>query len=404
MATAIKDEILDELIKDYKKPEDLIGANGLIKQLTKRLLERAMEAEMTSHLGYKKNVSSGKKDNSRNGHSSKKITSGEEQMKIDIPRDRKGRFEPQIVPKHQRRFNGFDDKIISLYSRGMSTTDIQEHLKEIYGVTVSPTLVSDVTSEVMEDVREWQNRPLDPVYPVLFLDAIMVKSREDGKTENRAVYLALAINMEGQKELLGMWIADTEGAKFWLNVMTELKNRGVKDFLIACIDGLKGFPEAINAVFPGTEIQLCIVHMIRNSLKFVSYKDYKELLADLKRVYKAQTEDEARLNLDMFATKWDSKYPTISQMWKRNWELLRPFFAYPEEIRKVIYTTNAIESINSSARKIIKSRGAFPNNDAILKMMFLVLRNAAKRWSMPIRNWGMALSRFAIRFEGRINI
>ncbi|HPS89634.1 MAG TPA: IS256 family transposase, partial [Methanosarcina vacuolata] len=252
------------------------------------------------------------------------------------------------------------------------------------------------------DVREWQNRPLDPTYPVMFFDAIMVKSRENGKTENKAVYLALGINMEGRKELLGMWIADTEGAKFWLNVITEIKNRGVEDILIACIDGLKGFPEAIHAVFPRTEIQLCIVHMIRNSLKYVSYKDYKELLADLKGVYKANTEDEALQNLDKFAAKWDPKYPTISQLWRKNWELVRPFFAYSEEIRKVIYTTNAIESINNSVRKIIRNRGAFPNNEAILKSMYLALMNASKKWTMPIRNWRLALSRFSIRFEGRV--
>jgi len=256
-----------------------------------------------------------------------------------------------------------------MYARGMSLNDIKEHLKEIYGLEVSPTLISNVTDAVIDDVKQWQNRSLDSIYPVVFFDAIMVKSRENGQTGNKAVYLALGINMEGRKELLGMWISDTEGAKFWLNVITELKNRGVNDILIACIDGLKGFPEAINTVFPKTEIQLCIVHMIRNTLKYVPHKDYKAVLADLKNIYKAQTEDEARHNLELFASKWDVKYPTISQLWKRNWELIKTFFAYPDDIRKVIYTTNAIESINNSLRKILRNRGAFPNNDAILKLM-----------------------------------
>ncbi|HBC85801.1 MAG TPA: IS256 family transposase [Lentisphaeria bacterium] len=403
MAVKINDAFIDELVKGCKTADDVVGSQGVVKELTKRLLERLLDTELTTHLGYEKHKPREKKaGNARNGHSAKTILTGEDEIKLQVPRDRKGRFEPIAVPKHQRRFDGFDQKITSMYARGMSLSEIQGHLKEIYGVEVSPTLISNVTDAVVEDVREWQSRPLDPIYPVMFFDAIMVKSRENGKTENKAVYLALGINMEGRKELLGMWIADTEGAKFWLNVITEIKNRGVEDILIACIDGLKGFPEAIHAVFPRTEIQLCVVHMIRNSLKYVSYKDYKELLVDLKGVYKAQTEDEALQNLDKFAAKWDPKYPTISQLWRRNWEFVRPFFAYSEEIRKVIYTTNAIESINNSVRKIIRSRGAFPNNEAILKSMYLALMNASKKWTMPIRNWGLALSRFSIRFEGRV--
>lgn len=404
MAVKISDALIEELVKGCKTADDVVGSQGVMKELTKRLLEKMLDTELTTHLGYEKNKPQEKKCNARNGHSTKTILTGEDEIDLKIPRDRKGKFEPEAIPKHQRRFDGFDQKITSMYARGMSLSEIQGHLKEIYGVEVSPTLISNVTDAVIEDVREWQNRPLDPVYPVMFFDAIMVKSRENGKTENRAVYLALGINMEGRKELLGMWIADTEGAKFWLNVITEIKNRGVDDILIACIDGLKGFPEAISAVFPKTEIQLCVVHMIRNSLKYVSYKDYKELLADLKYVYKAQTEDEAKHNLEKFASKWDEKYPTISQLWRRNWELIRPFFAYSEEIRKVIYTTNAIESINNSVRKIIRSRGAFPNNDAILKSMYLALMNASKKWTMPIQNWKRALQRFAIRFEGRVQL
>ena len=403
MAVKIKDEFIDELVKGCKTADDVVGSNGVVKELTKRLLEKLLETELTTHLGYEKNKTLEKKEgNARNGHSAKTILTGENEIELKVPRDRKGKFEPAAIPKHQRRFDGFDQKVISMFARGMSLSEIQGHLKEIYAVDVSPTLISNVTDAVMEDVREWQNRTLDSVYPVVFFDAIMVKSRENGKTENKAVYLALGINMEGRKELLGMWISDTEGAKFWLNVITELKNRGVDDFLIACIDGLKGFPEAIEAVFPRTEIQLCIVHMIRNSIKHVCYKDSRELIADLKGIYKAQTEDEALQNLDKFAAKWDSKYPTISQMWRRNWELVRPFFAYPEEIRKIIYTTNAIESINSSVRKIIRSRGAFPNNEAIVKLMYLALMNAAKKWTMPILNWSLALNRFAIRFDGRV--
>lgn len=403
MAMKIREEFIDELIKGCATADDVIGDNGVVRELTKRLLERMLNAELTTHLGYEKNqIFKEKDENSRNGHSSKTILTKDEEIELKIPRDRKGEFEPLIIPKHKRRFDGFDSKITSMFARGMSLNDIKDHLKEIYGVEVSATFISNVTDAVIEDVREWQNRALDQIYPVVFFDAIMVKSRENGQTENKAVYLALGINMEGRKELLGMWIADTEGAKFWLNVITEIKNRGVNDILIACIDGLKGFPEAINTVFPKTEIQLCIVHMIRNSLKYVPYKDYKAVTADLKAIYKSQTEDEARHNLELFAAKWDAKYPAISQLWKRNWELVKTFFAYPEDIRKVIYTTNAIESINNSVRKIIRNRGAFPNNEAILKLMYLALQNAAKKWTMPIHNWKLALSRFTIRFEGRI--
>lgn len=405
MTTKINDSFIDELVKNCKTADDVVGSNGIVKELTKRLLERILDAELTTHLGYDKyQFSKEKEENSRNGYSSKTVLTGEEEIELKIPRDRRGEFTAQVVPKHKRRFEGFDSKIISMFARGMSLNDIKEHLKEIYGIDVSPTLISNVTDAVIEDVREWQNRGLDEIYPVVFFDAIMVKSRENGQTENKAVYLALGINMEGRKELLGMWIADTEGAKFWLNVITEIKNRGVNDILISCIDGLKGFPEAISTVFPKSEIQLCIVHMIRNSLKYVPYKDYKAVVADLKTIYKSQTEEEARHNLEFFAAKWDSKYPAISQIWKKNWELIKTFFAYPEDIRKVIYTTNAIESINNSVRKIIRNRGAFPNNEAILKIMYLALQNAAKKWTMPIRDWKLALSRFVIRFEGRVQL
>ena len=398
----ISNKLLDELLKDYKDPEDLIGKNGIIKQLTKRLVERAMEAELTDELGYSKSSPLGHNTgNSRNGHSSKRIITDDDQIDINVPRDRNGKFKPKIIPKNQKRFNGFDDKIISMYSRGMSTHEIQEHLEDIYGVEVSPALISTVTNAVMDEVKEWQSRPLEPLYPIVYFDAIVVKTREDGRTVNKSVYLALAVNMDGQKELLGLWISLNEGAKFWLNVITELQNRGLKDIFIACIDGLKGFPEAIETVYPNTKVQLCIVHMIRNSVKYVSWKDRKQLIADLKKIYKAYTAEEAEANLVKFSEKWDKKYPTVSKIWLRNWERIIPFFEYPEDIRKAIYTTNAIESINHSLRKIIKNRGAFPTDEAIIKILYLALRNVSKRWTMPIRNWKAALNMFAVKFEER---
>lgn len=398
----IRTELLDELLKDYKNPEDLLGKDGIIKQLTKRLVERAMEAELTNELGYEKHSPAGHHTgNSRNGHSSKRILTDDDQIEISIPRDRNSKFNPKIIPKNQKRFNGFDKKIISMYSRGMSTHEIQSHLEDIYGVEVSPALISTVTNAVMEDVKEWQVRPLDPLYPIVYFDCIVVKSRDDGRIVNKSVYLALGVNITGNKELLGLWMSLNEGAKFWLNVMTELKNRGIRDVFIACIDGLKGFPEAIEAVFPDTDVQLCIVHMVRNSLKYVTWKDRKSLATDLKEIYKASTAEEAEAKLINFSEKWDKKYPTISKLWYRHWDRITPFFGYPEEIRKAIYTTNAIESLNHSLRKIIKTRGAFPNDEAILKILYLALKNASKKWTMPIRNWKSALNMFAIKFEER---
>jgi putative transposase len=398
----IRDELLDELLKDYKNPEDLLGKNGIFAELKKRLLERAMEAEIEDHLGYPKNGRSPESSsNSRNGHSSKKVISSTDKIDIQIPRDRDGTYEPQIIPKHQRRFDGFDDKILAMYARGMSVRDIQATLLKIYNVEVSEGIITGVTDKVYEDVVSWQNRPLDPIYPLIFFDCIVVKSREDVKVSNRSVYLALAITMEGKKELLGMWIAPTEGARFWLGVMTELKNRGVKDLFIASVDGLKGFPEAIETVFPGVEVQLCIVHMVRNSIKYVNWKDRKEVCKDLKEVYTAPTESAALQKLEEFDQKWNGKYPTIAKKWRNNWDRIIPFFEYPEDIRKVMYTTNAIESVNRSIRKVIKAKGSFPNDKAIVKMLYLALNNASKKWTMPIKNWKAALNHFAIRFEGR---
>jgi putative transposase len=400
---AIKDEILEEILKEYKTPEDLIGKDGILKELTKRLIEKVMESELTHHLGYEKYSSATQKNgNSRNGKSSKTIKGDFGEMPIEIPRDRNGDFSPQIIPRHQTRFDGFDDKIISMYARGMSTRAIQDHLQEIYGVEVSPDLVSTVTDSVINDVKDWQNRPLDEVYPVLYLDATILKVRHEGRVINKSAYLAIGINMQGMKDVLGIWLEQSEGAKFWLKVMTELKNRGIRDIFIACVDGLKGFPEAIEAVFPKSEVQLCVVHMIRGSLRFVSWKDRKAVVADLKGVYQATTEESARENLAVFASKWDSKYPTISKSWQANWQRIIPFFAYPEEIRKIIYTTNAIESLNSALKKTIKNRASFPSDEAAIKLLYLSLKNIQKKWTMPIRNWGVAINQFTILFGDRM--
>ena len=399
----IKDELIDELIKGYKSPEEILGEHGLLKQLTKAVLERCLQGEMTHHLGYVKHEAKGKNSgNSRNGSSRKTITGEQGEIPVKIPRDRQGTFEPLIVQKGQTRFNEFDDKIISLYARGLTTRDIQSHLEEIYGVEVSPAFISTVTDAVEEEVKVWQNRALDSVYPIVYLDAIRVKVRHNGQIQNRAIYLAIGITMEGVKEVLGMWAAENEGAKFWLQVVTELKNRGVKDIFIGCVDGLKGFPEAIESVYPQTQVQLCMVHMVRHSLKYVTWKKRKEVAADLKTIYAAATAEQAAVNLDEFSRKWDREYPSISSSWRNNWVRIIPLFGYPPEIRKVIYTTNAIESLNMSLRKVTKNRGSFPNDEAAFKLLYLALRNIAKKWTMPIRDWKSALNQFAILFEGRM--
>jgi putative transposase len=403
MTEMIDNELIDKLLKDYQKPEDLIGENGLLKQLTKRLLERAMSAEMTEHVGYEKHESVGRgSGNSRNGTSEKTIKGTFGTLPIEVPRDRNGTFEPQIIGKHQRRFTGFDANIISLYSRGLSTREIQQHLEEIYQVEVSASLISSVTDEVSDEVKTWQNRQLDEVYAVVYLDAIQFKVRDNGHVRNKAIYVAIGINMDGMKEVLGLWIAQTEGAKFWLQVVTELKNRGLNDIFIACVDGLKGFPEAIETVFPQTEIQLCIVHLVRHSLNFVGWKERKEVAQDLRKIYTSATDSEAEMRLEEFAEKWDAKFPMISKSWRANWVRVIPFFAHPPEIRRIIYTTNAIESLNMSLRKVTKTRSSFPNDEAVLKLLFLALRNIAKRWTLPVQNWKAALNRFAIIYEDRM--
>ena len=398
----VPEELLAGLLANYQKPEDLIGEDGLLKHLTKRVVERALEAEMTEHLGHGKNepVANGS-GNTRNGKSRKTLKGEFGALPIEVPRDRHGSFEPQLISKHQTRWAGFDDKILSLYARGMTVREIQAHLEEMYGTEVSPSLISSVTDAVADEVKAWQSRPLDPLYPIVYLDCIHVKVRE-GTVRVKAVYLAIGITMDGEKEVLGLWLAQSEGAKFWLQVVTELRNRGVQDIFIACVDGLKGFPDAIEAVFPRATVQLCIVHMVRHSLNYVSWKRRPEVAADLRRIYQSATAEEAEIRLGEFEDKWDAEYLPIGQSWHRNWSRLIPFFDYPPEIRKVIYTTNAIESVNMSLRKLTKNRGSFPSDEALLKLFYLALRNISKKWTMPIRDWKAALTRFTIQFGDRI--
>ena len=398
-----KDDLIEQIVSQLDlsgmTQEELFGQNGLVKALTSRLLNRVLEAEMDVHLGYKKHFNDGDNSgNSRNGYSKKRILTQDQQVELDIPRDRNSEFEPEIVPKYAKRLSLFNDQIISLYSRGMTTRDIQAHLKEIYGVDVSPELISRVTDAVHEDAREWRTRTLESTYPIVYLDALRVNSRQSGKNENKALYLALGINMDGKKEALGFYLSETEGAKFWMSVLTDLKNRGVEDIFIACMDGLTGFPDAVRAVYPKTKVQLCIVHMVRNSTKYVSYKDLKEVCRDLRCIYSAVDEEEALEALDDFGRKWNSKYPMIQRSWEAHWNELSEFFKYPYEIRRVIYTTNSIESLNASLRKVTKNRAAFPDDASIIKIMYLAISKVAKKWTMPIRDWGLALNQFAILF------
>ena len=400
-----QDTLIDELLEEVSDPKDILGKNGLLKQLTKRLVERTLEAELTDHLGYEPHEQKGHgTGNNRNGKGNKTVQSETGTIDIHVPRDRNGTFEPQLIKKRQRRLEGFDDKVLALYSRGLSTRDIQGQIEELYGVEVSPTLISNVTNAVMDDVRAWQTRPLSCVYPILYFDALFVKSRQEGPVKNKAVYLALGINLEGEKELLGLWIAETEGSKFWLSVFNEIKNRGVQDCFIACVDGLKGLPEAIETVFADTQVQLCIVHKLRNSFKYVPWKDRKAVAKDLRAVYGAGSLKEAEHALDKFSDLWDAKYPAISPSWRSDWDRLTVFFDYSADIRKVIYTTNAIESLNYSLRKMLKNRGAFPNDDSIIKILYLAINRISKKWTMPIRNWKAALNQFVILFGDRVPV
>ena len=403
----LRPEILDEILKDYKNPEDLMGQGGILKQLTKALIERCLSAELDTHLeeeGEKLaeiTENDSKARNRRNGHSKKTIKGEFGKAEIAVPRDRNGEFQPVIVAKGQTRFNGFDDKILALYARGMTTRDIQDQLEELYGVEVSHALISNVTEAVETERKLWQNRTLDAIYPIVYLDALVVKVRHEGRVINKAIHLALGVTLNGQKELLGLWMTQNESSKFWLSVLTELQNRGVKDIFIACVDGLTGFPEAIETVFPRTKVQLCIVHLVRNSLNYVSYKDRKELAADLKKVYGAATETAAEQALVEFGDKWDKQYPTISKSWLNHWQRVIPFFAFPQDIRKAIYTTNIIESMNMTLRKVLRNHRSFPNDESAMKVIYLAIGNISKKWTMPIRDWKAALNRFAIEFDGR---
>jgi len=399
----IDPKLIDQLLATVEDPSEILGKGGLLKQLTKAVVERVLEAELTEHLGYDKHDPSGAgSGNSRNGKTNKKLLTDKGRVGIDVPRDRAGTFEPQLVKKHQRRLEGFDDKVISLYARGMTVREIQGHLLELYGTEVSPDLISRATSAVLEDVRAWQTRPLDAVWPIVYLDGIVVKVRDHGVVSNHTVYIVLGVNMLGIKEVLGLWMAQNEGAKFWLEVLTDLRNRGVTDILIACCDGLKGLPEAIGASFPETVVQTCIVHMLRNSLRYVPWKQRKQVARDLRPIYTALNVQEAEKALEDFEQTWGTSYPTIGRSWRANWDRVIPFLSFPHELRRVIYTTNAIEALNRQLRKIIKNRGHFPSDDAAMKLLYLALDRASRKWTMPVRNWGLALNQLAIHFDGRV--
>ena len=402
-ASTKTDVLLDELLEGCESPEDIFGKHGLVKQLTKRLVERALRAELTEHLGYAPHAPEGRgSGNTRNGSTAKTVQTAHGDLALQTPRDRAGSFEPVLVPKRQRRLEGFDEKVLALYARGLTTREIQGHLEELYGVEVSPTLISTITDAVLEDVRTWQSRPLDAVYPILYFDCLFVKSRQEGVVKSKAVYVALGVNLQGEKELLGLWLSETEGAKFWLAVFTELQQRGVHDCFVACVDGLAGLPEALETIFPHTQVQLCVVHKVRHSLQYVVWKERRPVARDLRAIYGATTLAEADAALKRFGATWDTKYPTISPTWRRDWARLTVFFDYPPAIRKVIYTTNAIESLNFSLRKVLKSRGAFPTDESILKVLYLGMQRIAKKWTMPIPDWKRALNQFAMLLGDRV--
>jgi putative transposase len=395
---AIKKETLDALLAG-SEGKDPFGKDGLLDELKKALAERVLNAELDHHLA---NESDDGRHNHRNGYSKKSVLTDTGKLAIEVPRDRAGTFDPQLIAKYQRRFPGFDEKIISMYARGMTVREIQGHLRELYGVDVSPDLISTVTDAVLEEVAEWQSRPLDALYAIVFFDALRVKIRDEGTVRNKAIYVALGMRPDGTKDVLGLWIEQTEGAKFWLRVMNELKNRGIADILVAVVDGLKGFPEAINAVFPLAQVQTCIVHMIRHSLDFVSWKDRKSVAAALKEIYRAKNAETAKENLEAFvASEWGAKYPAIPGVWRRQWQQVIPFFAFPQAVRRIIYTTNAIEALNAKLRRAVRTRGHFPNDEAATKLLFLVLRNAAAVWKVAPKEWGAAKTQFAILFEER---
>jgi putative transposase len=398
----ISNEMIDELLAGASTEQEIAGPGGLLAELTKRLVERAMEVELTDHVGYEPHHEPpGGAGNTRNGTSPKTLITEHGTVGIDAPRDRDGSFEPKIVRKRQRRFEGFDDKILALYSRGLSTRDIRAHLHEIYGVEVSPDLISRVTDAVMDDVREWGKRPLEDVYPIVFLDCMVLKIRDGGSVQRKALYLALGVTLEGERDVLGMWFQDSEGAKFWMQVLADLKTRGVRDILICCVDGLTGFPDAIEAVFPKTTVQTCIVHLLRSSLKYVPRRERKQVARDLKPIYTAKDADQAHAELEAFDEKWGQRFPVITQAWLNAWEYVTPFLAFGPEVRRVIYTTNAIEALNRQLRKAIKTKGHFPNEDSARKLVYLVLQNATPQWTRT-RNWTTALLAFKIHFGDRV--
>jgi putative transposase len=399
----IPDELVDRLLAGYRKPEDLLGPGGLIKQLMGRLITRAMSAEMSHHLGYEHGQAPPDgQGNRRNGRSPKTLRTDGGPIEIDVPRDRQGSFEPQIVGKHERHFDGFDDKIVSMYARGMSVRDIRAHLQEIYAVDVSPELISRVTDAVVDELHSWQARPLDATYLVVYLDALMVKIRDKGVVRNKAVYSVVGLGADGRKDVLGLWIQNTEGAKFWLSILTELRQRGVQDIFIICADGLTGMPEAAEAAFPQAIFQTCIVHMVRSSTRFVPWKDRRSVCADLRAIYTAPSVDDARNALDAFEVKWGKRFPMVGSAWRNRWAEITPFLAFPQEIRQVIYTTNAIEALNRQLRKALKTRGALPDDDAALKLIFLAARNAKATWGGRTRTWNQGLLQFAIHFKARM--
>ena len=399
---AITDEMLDEMIGTAKTQDDVFGKDGLLNTLSKRLLERMFDSELTHHLGYEKHAVEGRNSgNSRNGKTTKTIKTNNGELELLIPRDRNSHFEPVLIEKRQNRLKVIDDLILSLYGKGMTVRDIQEHVEELYGTEVSPDLISTITDSVLSEVTEWRNRPLDKVYPIVFIDGFVVKARSDGLVSNRTVYVVYAITLEGKKDVLGLYLGENEGAKFWLYVLTELKNRGMEDIFILCADGLKGLPEAVEAAFPKTTFQTCIVHMMRHSLNYVPYTDKKVVAADLKKIYQSNTIELAQEALDEFELLWGDKYPAIVKSWRNNWEKITPFLQFPKEIRRVIYTTNIVESLNSTLRKAVRNRGHFSTEDGIMKVLYLAIRGVSKKWGMPIRDWKQALNHFAILFEDR---
>ncbi|WP_342263365.1 IS256 family transposase [Spiroplasma endosymbiont of Clivina fossor] len=393
------DKVVDYFLENIDNPQDLFKGNTIFQEFTKKLTERMLNTEIKDYLETDEN------HNKRNGNTQKTIITKNGSIAIDVPRDRNSTFEPVIIPKRQRRFDNFDQKVISLYARGMTISDIKAQLQEFYhGAEISESLISQITDDVIEEVKMWQTKPLEKIYPIVYFDCIVVKVKQDKRIINKAVYLALGINLDGLKDILGMWISENEGAKFWLNNLTEMKNRGLQDILVACSDNLTGMSDAIEAVFPKTQHQLCIVHQIRNSLKFVPYKDRKLVANDLKSIYTAINEEIALIALDHFSEKWNKKYPQITKSWKNNWNNLIIFLEYPQEFRRIIYTTNAIESVNSQLRKVIKNKKIFPNDASVFKIFYLAFQNMVKKWTMPIQNWGSAISHLMIKFEDRVNL